>query len=99
MAARFLERRARRVFNDSGAFLALADERDRNHQAALQIERLIAARRLRQVTTNVLLVETHALFLSRIGIRAATDFLLRVRQSGIVIVRVRATDESALSLF
>ena len=66
---------ARRVFVDTSAFFAFTDRRDQNHATARAIQEQLSARRARQLTTNFIIAETHALFLGRLGRRAATRFL------------------------
>ena len=83
----------RRVFVDSSAYLALLDRQDDNHPQAVAIVRRLAAERFRQFTTNVLVVETHGLLLSRMGLRQATQFLREMEQTSTVIVRAREADE------
>lgn len=85
--------RGRRVFVDSSAYLALLDRQDNNHAQATDIVRWLAAERFRQFTTNILVVETHSLLLSRMGLRQATQFLREMGQSNTVVVRARQADE------
>jgi predicted nucleic acid-binding protein len=47
----------------------------------------------RQYTTNVLVIEAHALFLSRVGIAAGQEFLMQMLRGSTGVVRVRAADE------
>lgn len=83
----------RRIFVDSSAYLALLDRQDDNHPQATAIVRRLAAEHFRQFTTNVLVIETHSLLLSRMGLRQATQFLREMEQSNTVIVRARLADE------
>lgn len=53
--------RERRVFVDSSAYLALLDRDHVRHADAVAIVGDLADRRFRQYTTNVLLIECHAL--------------------------------------
>ena len=53
----------------------------------------LADRGYRQFTTNVLLIEAHALILSTLGPAIALQFLHDMRRSQTVIVRVRQSDE------
>jgi hypothetical protein len=55
--------RERRVFVDSSVYLALLDQGDEHHREATQIVNQLAQARYRQFTTNVLLIESHALIL------------------------------------
>ncbi|MBI4320725.1 MAG: type II toxin-antitoxin system VapC family toxin [Chloroflexi bacterium] len=85
--------RHRRVFVDSSAYLALLDRQDNNHSQATAVVRWLAAERFRQITTNVLVIETHSLLLSRMGLRQASQFLHEIDASNTVIVRARFADE------
>jgi uncharacterized protein len=86
--------RARRVFVDSSVYLALLDADDEHHRHATQILHQLAQARYRQFTTNVLLIESHALILSVLGRTPAAQFLKDMQESRTVIVRVRASDEA-----
>ncbi|MDO8674062.1 MAG: PIN domain-containing protein [Dehalococcoidia bacterium] len=85
--------RERRVFVDSSAYLALLDRKDEKHIDATGLVNQLADHRYRQLTTNILLVEAHALILSNLGIAPATRFLRNMGQSKTIIVRARASDE------
>jgi uncharacterized protein len=86
--------RERRVFVDSSVYLALLDADDEHHRHATQILHQLAQARYRQFTTNVLLIESHALILSVLGRTPAAQFLKDMQESRTVIVRVRASDEA-----
>jgi predicted nucleic acid-binding protein len=86
--------RERRVFVDSSVYLALLDVDDEHHRDATQIVHRLATERYRQFTTNVLLIESHALILSVLGRTQAAQFLKDMQESHTVIVRVRASDEA-----
>lgn len=68
--------RERRVFVDSSAYLALLDRDDAHHQEAVAIVTELADQRYRQITTNIVLIETHALLLSYLGISKAAQYSL-----------------------
>ena len=85
--------RRRRVLVDSSANLALLDEGDRHHVAAVSILGWLIGQRYRQYTTNAMLVESHALILSVLGSEAANSFLRDVGRGGVTVIRVRASDE------
>ena len=85
--------RERRVFVDSSVYLALLDQDDEHHRHATQIVHQLAQERYRQFTTNVLLIESHALILSVLGRTQAAQFLKDMHESKTVILRVRASDE------
>ena len=85
--------RQRRVFVDSSVYLALLDTDDEHHLSAIQIVQQLAQERYRQFTTNVLLIESHALILSVLGRARAARFLRHMEESNTVVIRVRAADE------
>jgi predicted nucleic acid-binding protein len=85
--------RERRVFVDSSAYLALLDAYDEHHSDATQILNQLAQERYRQFTTNVLLIESHALILSVLGRTQAAQFLKDMQESNTVVIRARAADE------
>jgi len=86
--------RDRRVFVDSSVYLALLDADDEHHHPATQILNQLARARYRQFTTNVLLIESHALLLSVLGRAQAAQFLKDMEESNTVVIRVRAADEA-----
>ena len=85
--------RERRVFVDSSAYLALLDTDDEHHREAIEPLQELAQARYRQFTTNVLLIESHALILSVLGRRRAAQFLKDMEESNTVVMRARASDE------
>jgi predicted nucleic acid-binding protein len=93
MAIPPLPLRERRVFVDSSVYLALLDEDDEHHSDAIQLLNQLAQERYRQYTTNVLLIESHALILSVLGRARAARFLRDMAESNTVVIRVRAADE------
>jgi predicted nucleic acid-binding protein len=86
--------RERRAFVDSSAYLALLDADDQYPLEAEAILRRLVAARYRQFTTNVLLIEAHALILSTLGRDRAAQFLVAMGSSATTAVRVRAADET-----
>ena len=93
MALPPLPLRDRRVFVDSSAYLALLDTDDEHHSAAIETLQELAQARYRQFTTNVLLIESHALILSVLGRGRAAQFLKDMEESNTVVIRARAADE------
>ena len=93
MAIPSLPLRERRVFVDSSAYLALLDTDDEHHREARATLQELAQARYRQFTTNVLLIESHALILSVLGRDRAARFLKEMEESNTVMIRARATDE------
>ena len=89
-------RALRSVFTDSSAFYALTDRDDANHRTAQAIVREIGWQRGTLITTNVVVIEQHALHLSRLGRAIALRALLLLDSSDIRIVRVTAMMNSRL---
>jgi len=85
--------RERRVFVDRSAYLALLDTDDEHHREARATLQELAQARYRQFTTNVLLIESHALILSVLGRGRAAQFLKDMEESNTVVIRARAADE------
>jgi uncharacterized protein len=85
--------RERRVFVDSSVYLALLDTDDEHHSEARETLQELAHARYRQFTTNVLLIESHALILSVLGRTQAAQFLKDMEESNTVVIRARASDE------
>jgi predicted nucleic acid-binding protein len=71
----------RKLFVDSGAWIALRSRRDRRHAEADTLFRDAVARRVSLVTTNLVLAETHRLTLFRAGIAPAALALDRIGAS------------------
>ena len=84
----------RRVFHDSSSYAALLDRDDANHAAAVAILGDIADTRYRSVTTNIIVIEAHAL-LSTLGPARARQFLRQMQAGDTLVIRVRASDEAA----
>ena len=81
---------SRRAFVDTSANFAVIDRRDAHHDSAIVISTRLADQRWRLFTTNYILVETHALFLARLGRAVVLNFL---REIGPTTVRATETDE------
>jgi predicted nucleic acid-binding protein len=69
------------VFVDTAGFLALWDSSDEHHSKALDLQRDLAAKRHRFLTTDYILDETVTLLLNRHSHAAAADFLDTSRRS------------------
>lgn len=82
-----------RVFLDSAGFPALVRQGDAHHLQAEAAWKLISGQRANTFTTNFVIAETHALFLTRLSHAAAVTFLAGIRQSAATIVRVTSDDE------
>jgi predicted nucleic acid-binding protein len=85
----------RRVFVDSGADLAALDRRDINRDEAVLIFRQLANQGIRLYTSNTILIESHALIMSTLGVQLGVAFLQTMERSNTTIARVRAADEVA----
>ena len=79
MASPLLSLRSRRVLVDTSAYLALFDRDDQHHAQATAILPQLIRAGYRQYTTNILVIEAHALFLSRVGITAGREFLIQMQ--------------------
>jgi len=83
----------RRVFVDTSAYFALVDTREAEHGAARSILGRLSDARYAQYTTNILLIECHALMLARLGRSLARQFVRDIAASRTRVIRVRAHDE------
>lgn len=84
----------RRVLVDTGAWYALADKQDTNHEPAAAIQRLLIAQRPRLFTTNYIVDETYTLLRTRLSQLSAVRFLDDLRASTVTLIRVTAADEA-----
>jgi predicted nucleic acid-binding protein len=75
-----------RLFVDSGAWIALVSVRDQHHGEAEAMFRSATTRRIRLLTTNLVLAETHRLLLHRAGIRPAMWALDRFEASPLLTI-------------
>jgi predicted nucleic acid-binding protein len=87
------EPHSRWVLVDTSAYFALADQQDRNHEAALRVRNRLIGERWRLLTTNFVIAETHALLLARLGRAIALRVLQQIDRSTTTIVRVSEGDE------
>jgi predicted nucleic acid-binding protein len=89
-----------KVFLDTGAFLALADEDDRYHTAAKSTYTELLQSRAQLLTSNFILSETCTLIRSRVGHQAAVEFMKRLEQTGIRVLRVsEPIEQTAKAIF
>ena len=86
----------KRVFVDSGVFLAHLVAKDSNHEKARALFLQAVQEGWRFVITNAILYETHALILnkSRNGRAVALEFLKSVEENLCRVERVRPEDET-----
>jgi predicted nucleic acid-binding protein len=85
----------KRVFIDSGAFFALLVTQDASHVAAKAVFERAREEQWGLTTTNVVVIETYALLLSRThaGRSAAISFLDALERSSVHVERVQRVDE------
>lgn len=84
-----------RLFVDSGAWIALQSRRDQHHAEADRLFREALRRRLRLVTTSLVLADVHRLTLFRVGVQAASRALDRIDASPSVTVHFAAAEDHA----
>lgn len=85
--------RPRQALLDTAAAYALADRRETAHDQARAISGRLIAQRWRLFTTNFILAEIHALFLTRLGRAAAVRVLDQLDQGPTTVIRVTDADE------
>ena len=83
------------LFVDTSAWFALADPEDPAHDKVARALRTAVQMGRRVVTTNLVVAETHALLLRRVGARTALAFVRHVGGSPNHIVRSTAALEVA----
>ena len=85
------------VFVDMSGFFALYARNDADHPQAVDLFRRASSERWQLVTTNAVVMETHALLLNRVrdGRAVALRFLDDMRSSGVRVERVGEADEAA----
>src|SRR5690606_11673475 len=89
---------ARKLFVDSGAWIALRSLRDQHHAEAENLFRAALERRIPLLTTNLIIAETHRLTLHRAGVEAAFKALDRIRASSSVTIHFATADDHAAAL-
>jgi predicted nucleic acid-binding protein len=89
-----------KVFLDTGAFLALADEDDDYHSVAKSIHAQLLGARAQLLTSNFVLAETYTLIRFKVSHNAAVEFMKQFDQTGIKVLRVsEAIEHTAKSIF
>jgi len=89
-----------KVFLDTGAFLALADEDDNYHTPAKSIYSDLLLSKAQLLTSNFVLSETYTLIRSKVSHRAAVEFMKGFDQTGIKVLRVgEAIERTAKVIF
>jgi predicted nucleic acid-binding protein len=84
-----------KVFLDTGAFLALADEDDDYHTAAKSIHTGLLQSRVQLLISNFVLAETYTLIRFKVGHHATVDFMKRFDHTKIKVLRVTESIEQA----
>src|SRR5437588_1211057 len=82
-----------RVLLDTSVYYALTHQGERTHQTARAIQHRLIRERWHLFTTNLILAETHALILIRLGYQTALRVLREIDESTTTIIRVNAADE------
>jgi predicted nucleic acid-binding protein len=85
----------RRLFVDSGAWIALRSRRDQHHVEADRLFREAIERRIPLLTSNVVLAEVHRLTLFRAGTRPALRALEAIDASPSVTVHFADAEHHA----
>jgi uncharacterized protein len=85
----------RRLFVDSGAWIALRSRRDQHHAEADRLFREALRRRIPLATTDLVLAELHRLTLFRAGVLPALRALDRIDQSPSVTVHFADAEHHA----
>ena len=89
-----------KVFLDTGAFVALADEDDRYHTAAKSIYTELLQLKALLLTSNFVLSETYTLIRFRVSHQAAVEFMTGFDQTGMRVLRVTdAIEQTAKAIF
>jgi predicted nucleic acid-binding protein len=83
----------RGVFVDTGAYGAMAIERDEYHQIVTRMTRWLLVNHRSIITTNFIVAETHALILARAGRGLALRALQLIEENTDRIERVTVEDE------
>ena len=86
-------RSVRRVLVDTSAYFASIDARSDDHERSLEVFSQLGAHRRQLFTTNLIVAETHALLLRRLGRDTAARVLRQIDEGATTIARVNAADE------
>ncbi len=84
-----------RLLVDSGAWIALRSQRDQHHAEADRLFRTALERRIRLLTTNLILAEVHRLTLFRAGVQATVRALDRIDASRSVTIHFATAEDHA----
>jgi len=83
------------LFVDSGAWIALRSQRDQHHFDADRLFHEAVSKRLRLITTNLVIAETHRLTLFRAGAPAAFRALRLIDESPSVTIQYPKAEDHA----
>ena len=72
---------AKEIFVDTGAWIALANDRDSFHEAAKAIYPRLLREHQKLLTTNLVVAEVYVILRKGLGHKAAISFLENLRQS------------------
>ena len=89
---------SRAVLADTGAILALANSRDRNHGVAEDCLRSIHSYRLPIYAPLPIIYETHKRLLFDLGPASSKRFLDSVRNNSVIVIRTIVEDEQEAKL-
>ena len=84
---------AHRVLIDTSAYFALVDVSEGAHSGMRASWTRLTEDRWHTFTTNFIVAEAHALFLTRLGWEPAASFLRQFLSSTTTVVRISAADE------
>ena len=88
----------RKLFVDTSAWYPLVVRSHPDHASLSAVLRASVARRVRIVTSNLVVAESHALIVRRAGIEPALRFVQLVRASpNVVVTSTAALDASAIN--
>ena len=85
--------RSRHVLVDTSAYYSSVNRKSERHEQVHEVFARLASHRQHLFTTNLVVAETHALLLSRLGRGIAAEALRWIDASSATIVRVSAADE------
>jgi uncharacterized protein len=89
-----------KVFLDTGAFIALADEDDQFHAVAKSIHASLLQSKAQFSTSNLVLSETYTLIRFKVGHKSAVEFMNAFDRTGIKVLRVNdAIEQTAKVIF
>jgi uncharacterized protein len=89
-----------KVFLDTGAFIALADEDDQFHAVAKSIHPSLLQSKAQFLTSNLVLSETYTLIRFKVSHKSAVEFMNAFDRTGIKVLRVTdAIEQTAKAIF